>query len=696
MNLFREVDKKMKNKLLSILVILIIVLVAIPSISKNSLVKNQVTNMNNSIPPIEVPEGYMASYFIAPNNITTPSDIVLDSEGTIFVNEIRGDGISKVLSNGKVEHWAEVNVYCLVIDKDSDIIYGYNFVGGSVYKILEDGTISLFAEDWDKLWSWGESDIALNSQGDLFIIRNWIMSSEGEFICSLQKINPNGDIVTIFDEIGHFTALDFNSKDEFFGVGEIRNIYGIYQINPESGEMELIREVTDAYFSWHGLAFDDNDNFYLTNDTSVYKMDASGSNSELLAEGFRGLQGITVDNQGNVFVVSRLDNGVYKITSDGVEQIVTPNYLSTPQAIEFNSQGKLFVNQDEPGVMVAFSGDGDVLEYYEGLWTFQPPKADIAIDDNSDIIFTEACPDVPSRVLRIPEGCTGYEAPCRVEIGDFSKPSGVAIWEDMIYVAECDKGVISRISESGYQEEFVDIVGPGFIEFDQNGDLLVIGGLDIPYIDTGDILYRVNSDRSKEIIYEDEHGEFTFMATDYENTIYLSNIVEILMIDDGEPSVFASGFSSALGLAFDEKGRLYVADDVLNAIIRIERIPPDKPLRPSGSTSGKPDVEYIYTSSTTDPYNNKIYYLWDWCDGNFSGWLGPYDSGDTCEASYSWSERGEYSVRVMTKNIYDAESEWSEPLVVTMPKTRNIQNPVMDFFENYLLIYQILQRFLQI
>jgi len=48
---------------------------------------------------------------------------------------------------------------------------------------------------------------------------------------------------------------------------------------------------------------------------------------------------------------------------------------------------------------------------------------------------------------------------------------------------------------------------------------------------------------------------------------------------------------------------------------------------PSGPANGKTGVECTYSTSTTDPNNYDLYYLFDWGDGTFSIWLGPYASG---------------------------------------------------------------------
>ena len=110
------------------------------------------------------------------------------------------------------------------------------------------------------------------------------------------------------------------------------------------------------------------------------------------------------------------------------------------------------------------------------------------------------------------------------------------------------------------------------------------------------------------------------------------------------------------------------------------------PERPSGSTSGKPNIEYSYSSSTIDPQNDNLFYLFNWGDGNDSGWLGPFNSGETCEATYYWESQGNYEIKVKARDIHESESDWSDSLVVSMPRSKSISefNP---------WIFRIIQRF---
>lgn len=93
-------------------------------------------------------------------------------------------------------------------------------------------------------------------------------------------------------------------------------------------------------------------------------------------------------------------------------------------------------------------------------------------------------------------------------------------------------------------------------------------------------------------------------------------------------------------------------------------MPPDTPEQPNGPTSGSTMVDYTFSTMTSDPEDEDIYYMWDWGDGNFSEWLGPYTSGETIETENSWGCEGTYMVRVKAKDINDAESGYSDPLII--------------------------------
>jgi hypothetical protein len=94
-------------------------------------------------------------------------------------------------------------------------------------------------------------------------------------------------------------------------------------------------------------------------------------------------------------------------------------------------------------------------------------------------------------------------------------------------------------------------------------------------------------------------------------------------------------------------------------------------MKPDGPTDGQYDKEHSYRTVSTDDNADKIYYQWDWGDGQKSEWLGPYDSGMPCTAVHSWYIQGSYLIKkVKAQDSWGFESIWSEELTIRMKKNR--------------------------
>ena len=98
--------------------------------------------------------------------------------------------------------------------------------------------------------------------------------------------------------------------------------------------------------------------------------------------------------------------------------------------------------------------------------------------------------------------------------------------------------------------------------------------------------------------------------------------------------------------------------------VRMATKPPETPERPNGPTEGIVDYNYTFSTSTTDPEGNQVYYKWNWGNSSVSEWIGPYNSGTTVFASHWWAEKGNYEVTVKAKDVHDAESNWSVPTTI--------------------------------
>ncbi len=179
--------------------------------------------------------------------------------------------------------------------------------------------------------------------------------------------------------------------------------------------------------------------------------------------------------------------------------------------------------------------------------------------------------------------------------------------------------------------------------------------------------------------HECERGKPIVLHTDISGGVPAFNISWTF---DDEAS-YSTRFGSNVQVSWETPGlysiEVHVTDSigtVENQVATIsvveENLAPLKPIRPNGTINGRGGKEYIYMSNAIDPNDDEIYYLWDFGDGTDVEWVGPFESGHQVSISHAWSDEGEYVVRLKAKDEQGFESEWSDALVVTMPKMRLI------------------------
>ncbi len=100
--------------------------------------------------------------------------------------------------------------------------------------------------------------------------------------------------------------------------------------------------------------------------------------------------------------------------------------------------------------------------------------------------------------------------------------------------------------------------------------------------------------------------------------------------------------------------------------------PPDAPTI-DGPNTVKVGVDYEFTFSAIDPDGDNVSYYIDWGDGEETGWIGYFESGEEITASHMWNEKGDYILRCKAKDIWDYESEWSE-FYIWWSKNQQSQN----------------------
>lgn len=94
---------------------------------------------------------------------------------------------------------------------------------------------------------------------------------------------------------------------------------------------------------------------------------------------------------------------------------------------------------------------------------------------------------------------------------------------------------------------------------------------------------------------------------------------------------------------------------------------PNQPEKPSGLTTVRTGVSYVYNTSTTDPDIDSVKYGWDWDGDNIvDEWTDLNKSGITVNLYHLWNNPGTYNVSVKAEDLVGDQSEFSLVLTVTV------------------------------
>jgi hypothetical protein len=119
---------------------------------------------------------------------------------------------------------------------------------------------------------------------------------------------------------------------------------------------------------------------------------------------------------------------------------------------------------------------------------------------------------------------------------------------------------------------------------------------------------------------------------------------------------------------------------------------PDNP-EIDGPHEGKAQERYDYIFKANDPEGHDVRYYIEWGDGKSFNWMGPYASEEDVTKSHQWASQDNYTIRVKAKDIYGAESGWTE-LEISMPKNKIITTQLVRLFNNHPYLFPILKRIL--
>ena len=254
---------------------------------------------------------------------------------------------------------------------------------------------------------------------------------------------------------------------------------------------------------------------------------------------------------------------------------------------------------------------------------------------------------------------------------------------------------------------FIDLTSHGIVENNEicnvysNGILvqfstyLTIRGNNIINNDDNGIWFRYDSTQNTvvdNLIKDNDVGIYTWSGSS-NNVFHHNDVINNFqhtwssqsynnVWDDGSEGNYWDNYE---GLDEDENGIGDTPHNVYDGVdnypimiaIGITSNPPNKPTI-DGVLEGQAGIYYTYYGTTDDPDSDDIRYVFDWDDGSYT-LTGYCISGETGEADHMWPEQGTYSVRVKARDRYGYESEWSDPLEITMPLNQPSSQPSKPF-----------------
>jgi len=519
---------------------------------------------------IKVPDGYRAEYFVAPSGLNCPSDVAVTSTGTIYVASRRNGRILEISTDGDVTVYCEVSVYSIDVDA-RDQLYGYDMPSGQIFSITKNRH-RLIARVPETAC---ESTLAVAPDGTLYIGHNFCSGDMQGVEATIYRIKPGGgDPEVLLRRWEFVNALDVDSYGNLYAASE----NGLFSINPRNGEARQIRG--NIHASFHGLvAADDGTLYFSTGDFAesggIFRVSLEGGLTELTTFTGNGIEGIALTADGGVVGVQRAIGGLQRIRSNGtIEVLVEPNGLTSPQSLAISPCGDVLVVNDEAGWSSVACADGTVSAFAK-MCSFQPPQTCIAFSDEGWIAAGESAPGFPSLLnVYLPNGRHTTLSTT------LNNVSGVAVAADgTIFASVTGEGRIVSVST----DETIRTIAEGLqwpqgLALSSDGTLYaIVGGeahggegvFTMPL--TGDSVIQVNADGSTQTLAWLENvaalavgpGDVLFAAA-------ADGVYRIPAPWFAEP--FATGFTEARGISFDSQGRLYVADDFENTIIRISKV----------------------------------------------------------------------------------------------------------------------------
>jgi len=213
------------------------------------------------------------------------------------------------------------------------------------------------------------------------------------------------------------------------------------------------------------------------------------------------------------------------------------------------------------------------------------------------------------------------------------------------------------------------------------------------------ISYAVTTnDGNNLIVYENTASEWLYTYTSNINTEY-SDYIHLTLHHGGSTwgsdhnSFWDYGYDALFYFEYTETPYYHTSGDTIahiNATYAVKNMrlifaslaelseanplnhPPETPIM-TGPTTGFLGLPYSFNTTTTDPDGNNISFMFDWGDGDNSGWLGPIASGATQTGSHVWALTGTFNITVKAKDSNGAESEVSAAHTIVISAAPTIE-----------------------
>jgi len=249
--------------------------------------------------------------------------------------------------------------------------------------------------------------------------------------------------------------------------------------------------------------------------------------------------------------------------------------------------------------------------------------------------------------------------------GNLVKPAVAAYNDNLVILAETDqngnKDIICLYSDAGdlenLQASFVADSAEDELDPDVRFDLE--GNFYATYVE-GNNLYSLKS--------EDGGATWVDYSRKQVNDNADSVVEEYKTSDIGDYASMAMWEEEG-----DETEEIWVG--ALGAVPN----PPEDPTI-TGPTDLKPNKDYTYKISTTEPDGEQVYFYIDWGDGSTVDWDGPYNSDEEVSYQHRWTTKSTFTIKVKAKDTNDLESGFTT-LKVCTPRTRMLPK-LLDYFPN--------------